>query len=158
MPAFARDRGSFVTRDGQRDENLPSDRALYVTTAFSGLGRRGELLALRWRAVDFDQQAFRVVESCGQGELSWPKSGRACTVPMVEQVDKALTKPGGARAPYAAAGPRLPRLGGRLHGLVGAAPPLRSGAGARRSARAGLPDLRHTFGSLAINYASIVPV
>ena len=30
--------------------------------------------------------------SCGQGELSRPKSGRACTVPMVEQVDKALTK------------------------------------------------------------------
>ena len=51
-----------------------------------------------------------------------------------------------------------PRLGGRLHGLVGAAPRLRSGAEARRSARAALPDLRHTFGSLAINYASIVPV
>jgi integrase len=55
------------------------DRALYITTAFSGL-RRGELLALRWRAVDFDQEALRVVESCGQGELSRPKSGRACTV------------------------------------------------------------------------------
>ncbi len=33
-----------------------------------------------------------MVESCGQGELSRPKSGRACTVPMVEQVDKALAK------------------------------------------------------------------
>jgi hypothetical protein len=30
--------------------------------------------------------------SCGQGELSRPKSGRACTVPMVEQVDHALMK------------------------------------------------------------------
>ena len=67
------------------------DRALYITTAFSGL-RRGELLALRWRAAAFDQEALRAVESCGQGELSRPKCGRACTVPMVEQVDKALTK------------------------------------------------------------------
>ena len=32
-----------------------------------------------------------------------------------------------------------PRLGGRLHGFVGAAPRLRSGAEARRSAGAGLP-------------------
>jgi integrase len=46
------------------------------TAAFAGLGRRGELLARGWRAVDFDQEAFRVVESCGQGELSRPKSGR----------------------------------------------------------------------------------
>jgi integrase len=68
------------------------DRALYITTAFSGLRRRGELLALRWRAAAFDQEALRVVESCGQGELSRPKCGRACTVPMVERVDKALTK------------------------------------------------------------------
>jgi hypothetical protein len=36
----------------------------------------GELLALRWRAVDFDQEVFRVVDCCGQGELSRPKSGR----------------------------------------------------------------------------------
>ena len=33
-----------------------------------------------------------MVESCGPGELSRPECGRACTVPMVEQVDKALTK------------------------------------------------------------------
>ena len=67
-----REIAGVVTRDGQRDENVPSDRALYITAAFSGLGRRGQLLALRWRAVDFDQEAFRVVESYGQGELSWP--------------------------------------------------------------------------------------
>ena len=69
-----REIAGVVTRDGQRDENVPSDRALYITAAFSGLGR-GELLARGWRAVDFDQEAFRVVESCGQGELSRPKSG-----------------------------------------------------------------------------------
>jgi hypothetical protein len=32
-----------------------------------------------------------VVESCRQGELPRPKSGRACTVLMVEQVDEALS-------------------------------------------------------------------
>lgn len=38
--------------------NSEQDRALYITIAFSGLGRRGELLALRWRAAAFDQEAF----------------------------------------------------------------------------------------------------
>lgn len=75
LPANVREIAGVVTRDGQRDENVPS-RALYITAAFSGLGRRGELLARGWRAVDFDQEAFRVVESCGQGELWRPKSGR----------------------------------------------------------------------------------
>ena len=46
--------------------------------------------------------------SAGQGELSRPKSARARTVPMVEQIDHALTKPGGARARHAAGGSCLP--------------------------------------------------
>jgi integrase len=70
------------------------DRALYITTAFSGLRRRGELLALRWRAVDFDQEVFRVVDCCGQGELWRSKSGRP-TVSMVEQVEYPLMKGAG---------------------------------------------------------------
>jgi integrase len=109
------------------------DRVLYITAAFSSL-RRSELLALRWRTVDFDSEALRTGDSYGPGELSRAKAGRARTVPTVERVEA-----GGAEAPHA----------GRLHGLVGAAAPTSRRAEARRPARAGFHDLRHTFASLA---------
>jgi hypothetical protein len=87
--------------------------------------------------------------------LSRPTSGRARTVPMV---DHPLMKLAGRERPHAAGGSCLPSAPRGLHGLVGAAPRLRSGAEARRPARAAPPDLCHSFGSLAINYGSIVPV
>ncbi len=84
------------------------DRALYITAAFSGLGRRGELLALRWRAVDFDQEVFRVVDCCGQGELSRPKSGPRAPFRWSNTVDHAPMKLAGRERPHAAGGPCLP--------------------------------------------------
>jgi integrase len=119
------------------------DRVLYITAAFSGL-RRSELLALRWRTVDFDSEALRTGDSYGPGELSRAKAGRARTIPTVERVEA-----GGAEAPHAASGSCLPRLPGRLHGLVGAA--RRRVAALRRADRRALRfhDLRHTFASLA---------
>jgi len=47
------------------------DAAIYVT----GL-RRGELLALRWRDIDFPGQAIRVRANLSYGEIVTPKSGR----------------------------------------------------------------------------------
>jgi integrase len=38
------------------------DGAIFLTAAYTGL-RRGELIALRWRDVDFDRPAVRVAGS-----------------------------------------------------------------------------------------------
>ena len=55
------------------------DGALFLTAAFTGL-RRGELIAMRWRDVDFQRSAIRVSGSYTNGRLTTPKSGhgRAC--------------------------------------------------------------------------------
>src|SRR5213080_4251133 len=50
------------------------DAALFLTAAFTGL-RRGELIALRWRDVDFERSALRVAGSYANGQLTTPKSG-----------------------------------------------------------------------------------
>jgi len=44
------------------------DAAVYLTAAMTGL-RRGELVALRWRDVDFSGQAIRVRANYSHGEL-----------------------------------------------------------------------------------------
>ena len=50
------------------------DAALVLTAAFTGL-RMGELLALRWRDVDFAGSSVRVRASDYAGHLTTPKSG-----------------------------------------------------------------------------------
>jgi integrase len=65
------------------------DAAIYLTAAFTGL-RRGELLALRWRDVDFVGQAIRVRASYAGGQVTSPKSGKVRSVPMAPDVATAL--------------------------------------------------------------------
>lgn len=134
------------------------DAALFLTAAFTGL-RLGELLALRWSDVDFGGQTIRVRRSYNaHGGVSTPKSGKVRSVPMVSDVAKALA-----------------RLGHREHfmgdadlvfpGLVGGPQDATELRRRYKSAldRAGLRslrlhDLRHTFGTLAIDKASILQV
>ena len=59
-----------------------ADAAIFLTAAFTGL-RRGELLALRWRDVDFAGSTIRVRASYAAGHLTTPKSGKVRAVPMV---------------------------------------------------------------------------
>ncbi len=133
------------------------DGALYQVAAFTGL-RRGELLALRWRDVDFERQAIRVQGNYAHGEVVTPKSGHGRAVPMVPEVAQVLA-----------------RLDQREHFtgrddvvFAGEAGDHLDGSALRWRFKtavelAGLPplrfhDLRHTFGSLAINNASIIQV
>ena len=67
------------------------DAAIYLTAAFTGL-RRGELIALRWRDVDFAGSAIRVRASFAGGALTTPKSGKVRSVPMAPEVAAALAK------------------------------------------------------------------
>ena len=130
------------------------DGALFLTAAFTGL-RLGELLALRWRDVDFTGATIRVRASYGGGQLTTPKSGKVRAVPVAPAVASALAQ-----------------LSRREHWVgdddlvfVGAAGGYMDGSALRRRykaalGRAGLRelrfhDLRHTFGTRMIAKADI---
>jgi integrase len=133
------------------------DAAIYLTAALSGL-RRGELLALLWEDVDFEQSSIRVFEGYSANQAGKPKSRKSRTLPMVEEVAHALTDLKDRRT-HTAKGDLVfvsregthvdgSALRRRYHSTLDA-------AGLRRLR---FHDLRHTFGSLAINVASIVQV
>lgn len=133
------------------------DGAIFLVAAFTGL-RMGELIALRWRDVDFDGEALHVHGSYSLGTLTAPKSGLTRTIPMAEQVIAALKAqkrrlPSAEREDLVFPGERgeyldCSALRRRYKKALTAAKlrPLR------------FHDLRHTFGSTAINQATIVQV
>ena len=130
------------------------DAAIYLTAAFTGL-RRGELLALRWRDIDFAGSSIRVRSSYAGSVVTTPKSGKVRSVPMAPDVAVVLA-----------------RLGEREHWtgdddlvFVGELGSYLDGSALRRRyaaalVRAGLRplrfhDLRHTFGTRMIAKADI---
>jgi integrase len=74
-----------------RAADSEQDAAAYLTAAFTGL-RRGELVALRWRDVDFVRRHIRVTASYTERSLTTPKSGKVRSVPMAPPVAEALAK------------------------------------------------------------------
>ncbi len=132
----------------------PQDEAIFLTAAFTGL-RMGELLALRWRDVDFTGRTIRVRASFYLGQLTTPKSGKVRAVPMAPDVASALAQ-----------------LGQREHWVgdddlvfVGVTGGYLDGSALRRRYKAALAaaglrslrfhDLRHTFGTRMIAKADI---
>jgi integrase len=130
------------------------DGALFLTAAFTGL-RMGELLALRWREINFTGSTVRVRSSWASGQLTTPKSGKVRAVPLAPDVASALA-----------------RLGQREHWVdeddlvfVGEAGTYLDGSALRRRYKAALEraalrplrfhDLRHTFGTRMIAKADI---
>jgi integrase len=72
---------------------LRHDAALFLTAAFAGL-RRSELVALRWRDVDFERRSIRVSGSFSHGAVTTTKGGRARAVPLVAEVAQVLARLG----------------------------------------------------------------
>ncbi len=124
------------------------EKALYLTAAMTGL-RQGELIALRWRDVDWAAGVVRVRRSWTRGQFTAPKSRRSVrAVPLADRLAGELERHFGASewtgdedlvfAHPETGGPYDPsRLRKRFVAAVG---------------RAGLRhvrfhDLRHTFGT-----------
>ena len=137
-----------------RAAETEQDAAIFLAAAFTGL-RRGELIALRWRDVDFAGCVIRVRASYAAGALTTPKSGELRSVPMAPQVAETLARLAGGAGDDSLVFPG--DHGGYLDGSA-----LR-----RRYKlalyRAGLRslrfhDLRHTFGTRAISKADILRV
>jgi integrase len=130
------------------------DAALYLTAAFTGL-RMGELLALRWRDVDFAGSTIRVRASYYAGHLTTPKSGKVRAVPLAPDVASALAQLG-----------RRPNwVGDDDLVFAGEAGGYLDGSALRRRYKEALKavglrslrfhDLRHTFGTRMIARADI---
>jgi integrase len=130
------------------------DAAVFLTAAFTGL-RMGELLALRWRDVDFVGNVVRVRGSYYLGQLTTPKSGKVRAVPLAPTVATAL-------APLSQ---RVDWVGDDDLVFVGIAGGYLDGSALRRRYKAALAaaglrslrfhDLRHTFGTRMIAKADI---
>lgn len=134
------------------------DGVAYKVAAFTGI-RRGELVALLWEDIDFKNHAIRVWEQIDRtGERDKTKSRRSRTVPMIDQAAEALTELK-KRDEYTR--PKDPVFVGEDGSAIDASALRKRFIKARDAAKLRplrFHDLRHTFGSLAINFASIVQV
>jgi integrase len=125
-----------------------TDAAIFLTAALCGM-RRSEILALRWRAVLFDQRAIllrRGYTDAGGDRL--PKGQRVHSVPMAPQVRELLLRLAPADIdPEARVFPG--EKGGAMDGSALHRRYVRAlqRAGVRRLR---FHDLRHTFGTQAI--------
>jgi integrase len=131
-----------------------SDRATFLAAAMSGL-RQGELLALRWRDVDWPSGRIRVRQNYVRGEFGTPKSRRSTrSVPMVDRVAGELDRLYKARYGDQEAGDRDDEL--VFPSVEDGGPQQRSNLldrlrvtlrAARLDEERTFHDLRHTFGT-----------
>jgi integrase len=133
------------------------DGLLFRTAAFAGL-RRGELVSLRWKHLDFARASIHVIDNVSAGQDVRVKDGEGRTLPMAPQIAQALA----AWRPEDASDADLV-FPGKLPGRKLDGDALNKRFKEARD-RAGLPalrfhDLRHTFGSLAVDGgASLIQV
>jgi len=123
------------------------DAAMFMVAAFCGL-RLGELLDLRWRAVNFAGSSIIVESSFVRDVSDTPKSGLGRTVPMAPEVARALVVHS-RRDPQRSEGDLV--FGGMRGGHVDANKLRHRYYAALNRAgikRVRIHDLRHTFGTV----------
>jgi integrase len=138
--------------------------ALFTVAAFTGL-RQGELLALRWRHVDFTNRIPHVQRNYVRGQEDTPKSHRVRSVPLSDQAAVVLDSLS-RRERFTDADDLVfgTVVGGHLldddvrdafYGALEAA-----GLGHLRAKDEPIVfhDLRHSFGTLAIRRAPVTDV
>jgi integrase len=122
-------------------------RVLYLEAVMTG-ARQGELLALRWKDIDWSAQRVRIHRNIVRGEYGTPKSGRGRSVPLADRLGGELDRL--YRSSAFQADHDLvfcnPHTGRPLHPhAVLKAHQRHLGAAGVRQAR--FHDLRHTFGT-----------
>jgi integrase len=132
------------------------DGAVFTVASFTGL-RLGELLALRWGDVDFAKRLVHVRASYTLRRQGPPKSGHVRSVPLIDQAMEPLDRLS-RRTHFTAADDLVFAgvAGGHLDGsalrkrFYGALD--RAGLSAMRAKTEPITfhDLRHTFGTLAV--------
>jgi len=133
-----------------RHAHDPQDATLYLTAAWTGL-RQGELLALRWRDIDFAGQRVNVRRAWSQAAQTEksPKSGKVRSVPLVAELIAPLG--GLSRRGYFTGEEDLVFCSevGATWTPGGSASAIRPRS---RPSAEGCPlhDLRHCFGSVAV--------
>ena len=125
------------------------DATIFRLAAFAGL-RRGELVSLRWRHIDFTRAHLHVVDNVSAGQDARVKDNEGRTVPLAPHVAQLLA----ASRPAEARDDDLV-FPGTVPGRKLDADALSSRYRSARD-RAGLRplrfhDLRHAFGSLAVD-------
>jgi integrase len=137
-----------------RAADSEQDPAIFLTAAFTGL-RQGELIALRWRDVDFAGSTIRVRASYTNGHLTSPKSGKVRSVPMAPRVGETLARL--SQREFFTGDDHLVFVGITGGYLDGSALSKRYRAALERAALRALRfhDLRHTFGTRVIGVADI---
>jgi integrase len=79
---------------GEEEPNArgPTDYVLYLTAAMTGM-REGELVALRWRDVDWGASVIRVRRNYTRGRIGTPKSRRSSrALPMADRLGGELDR------------------------------------------------------------------
>ena len=139
-------------------------RAIIIVAAFTGL-RQGELLALRWRHVDFADRIVHVQRNFVRGAEDTPKSHRVRSVPLADQALVALdglSRRGDFTGPDDLIFPN--DVGGHLldddvrDAFYDALEVAGLGHLREKDDPIVFHDLRHTFGTLAIRKAPVTDV
>jgi integrase len=148
-----------------REAESAQDAALYRTAAYTGL-RLGELRALRWRHADFATANVHVRRNLpAHGEEKAPKSGGVRSVPLIDQAAKALD--GLSRRGFLTAPDDrvfVSPTGGPLNdgdvrdAFYGALGRARLGHLRELEEPIVFHDLRHTFGTLAVQVWPVTDV